>query len=102
MTTSKTNGSFTPEFIQQALALAEQMGVAQASRDLGILSNNIYRWRKQLATEGANAFRGKGRLTPEAAELARLRRELQQAHASEQRLRGGACAFKLQTLRTPR
>ena len=96
MTTSKTNGSFTPEFIQQALALAEQMGVAQASRDLGILSNNIYRWRKQLATEGANAFRGKGRLTPEAAELARLRRENAELRAERDILKKAATYFASQ------
>ena len=75
MTSSKKNGSFTKEFIQQALQLADEIGVIPAAKSLGTNANTIYRWRKKLEEEGEHAFRGKGRMTPEAAELARLRRE---------------------------
>jgi transposase len=93
---TKQNGSFTPEFIRQALALADQIGVGQAGKDLGIRPNNIYRWRKQLATDGKDAFRGKGRMTPEAAELARLRRENAELRAERDILKKAATYFASQ------
>ena len=96
MNTSKQNGSFTKEFIEQALKLAHEIGVGPAAQRLGIKANNIYRWRKKLSEEGADAFRGKGRMTPEAAELARLRRENAELRAERDILKKAATYFASQ------
>jgi len=66
---------YSKEFKQEALALAEQVGGAQAARSLGIRNNLIYRWRQELRQSGDEAFRGHGNMTAQEAELARLRRE---------------------------
>lgn len=65
----------TKEFKLEALALADQVGGAQAARSLGIRSNLIYRWRQEFKQDGDEAFRGHGIMTAQEAELARLRRE---------------------------
>ena len=96
MERSKQNGSFTKEFIQQALCLADDVGVLSAAKSLGINANNIYRWRKKQAEEGVEAFRGKGRMTAEAAELARLRREVAELRAERDILKKAATYFASQ------
>jgi transposase len=50
--------------------------VNEVARVLGINSNLLYRWKRELTKENGNAFPGKGRLSPQEAELCRLRREL--------------------------
>ncbi len=71
----KPRATFTREYIEQALELADRIGVAKSSIELGILENNFYRWRRKRDQEGADAFRGHGKMTPEMEEIARLRRE---------------------------
>ena len=66
---------YTKEFKHEALKLAEEIGVRQAAKDLGISDSILYQWRKAAATEGADAFRGHGRLTERDEELRRLRQE---------------------------
>lgn len=65
-------------FKEEAVRLSVEEGrpVAAVARELGINENMLHRWKKQLAAEGDNAFVGTGNLTPEQAELRRLRREL--------------------------
>ena len=70
------NRKHTKEFKLEALALAEQVGGAQAARSLDIRTNLIYRWRQELKQAGNEAFRGHGNMTAQEAELARLRREV--------------------------
>ena len=52
-------------------------GVAAVSRDLGVSSTQLQRWRKELEEDSNNAFPGKGRLKPADEELRQLRRELE-------------------------
>ena len=40
-----TRKYYTDEFKQEAVKLAESVGIAQAARDLGVCSSNIIRWR---------------------------------------------------------
>jgi len=77
MTTSNRGRrpGFTPEYICQALDLADRIGAASAAKELGIAANNIYRWRKKREQEGSDAFRGHGKMTAEMEEIVRLRRE---------------------------
>lgn len=76
--------TYTAEFKRDALALAERDGLPQAAKTLGITETNLYRWRREVREQGEEAFRGKGVMTSEQAELARLRREL--ANAKEDAL----------------
>lgn len=67
--------TYTAEFKRDAVALAARDGVSKAAEALGIASNMLYRWRREACEDGKEAFRGKGVMTSEQAELARLRRE---------------------------
>jgi transposase len=65
------------------LVVEEGRAVAVVARELGINENMLHRWKKQLTDRGDAAFVGTGNLTPEQAELRRLRREL--ADVTEER-----------------
>ena len=75
--------SFTPEFKQEAVRLMKESGrpVAQLARELGVRADVLRRWRQQAeqrAAAGATElFPGNGKLTGEAEEIRRLRRELE-------------------------
>lgn len=68
--------SYTAEFKRDAVSLSERDGVSTVAKRLGINENVLYRWRKEFKEQGKEAFRGKGVMTREQAELAALRREL--------------------------
>lgn len=68
---------YTREFKVEAVAMLDrgEKSGHEIERDLGIASGQVYRWRKQLAAEGAGirAFPGTG--NPRDEELVRLKRE---------------------------
>jgi transposase len=69
--------TFTPEFKQEAVRLLEmggKSGIALA-KELGISDSVLYRWHKELRTNGQTAFPGKGHQTELEEEVRRLRRE---------------------------
>lgn len=72
----KPRRTYNQEFKLEAVKLAESIGPKRAAEDLGIDRSLISAWRKSLATDGSDAFRGKGNLTAEQAEMVRLRREI--------------------------
>ena len=55
---NKTRRQYTREFKLETLRLLETSGksAAQIERDLGIGSGNLYRWKRQLAKDGQDAF----------------------------------------------
>jgi transposase len=69
---------FSPEFKREAVALVRERGVTvrQAARDLGLHENLLRRWVKQVKSDPVHAFPGRGKMKPDDAEVARLRREL--------------------------
>ncbi len=67
--------SYTKEFKESALKLADEVGCAKAGADLGVDPSVIRNWRRDRRQQGADAFRGNGNRTALEAELARLRRE---------------------------
>lgn len=75
----KSRRTFTREFKEEAVRLAEnsERTAAEIARELGIHKNLIYKWRKQLGHDGAEAFPGRGKLKPSDEEVMRLRRELE-------------------------
>ena len=75
----KERKTYSKSFKEKAVELSNVRGNVQAiARELVINAEYIYRWRKELSNNADHAFGGKGKaqLTPEQAELARLRREL--------------------------
>lgn len=71
-----TKKEYTKAFKENAVKLSYEVGGAQAARQLEIPKGMIYRWRKEQREDGDEAFRGKGKMRAEQAEIARLKREL--------------------------
>jgi transposase len=61
------------------------------SRDLGIGSGQIYRWRKQFSEDGARTFPGNGKSRDE--ELAALRKENKELREERDILRKATAIF---------
>ncbi len=68
--------SFSKEFKLEAVRLVIEVGdsIARVSRDLGIRSALLGRWKQEYEEDQGNAFPGKGQLKP-GDELQQLRRE---------------------------
>jgi transposase len=68
---------YTRDFKQEAIRLAEtgSKPMAELEADLGLPPGLLTKWKRQLAEEGQEAFRGQGRLTSSEAELRQLRQE---------------------------
>ena len=69
---------FSREFKIGAVQLVTEKGmpVGKVARELDIHPNLLHLWRRRYLAEGDKAFIGKGRANPEAAEVKRLRKEL--------------------------
>ena len=54
--------------------------VAEVSEELGVHKNPLYQWRSKFQKRGRHSFSGTGikSLTPEEAEIARLKKELRE------------------------
>jgi len=69
--------AYTREFKQEAIRLSEtsHKTTAELEADLGLPTGLLAKWKRQLAEEGKEAFRGQGRLTTTEAEMRQLRQE---------------------------
>jgi len=70
----KFDKSFKIEAVQ--LVLRGDRTETEIAKDLGINSNMLNRWKRELLAKGEHSFLGKGNLTPQEEELRRLRKEL--------------------------
>ena len=95
METSKQRKKYNRQYKLDAvnLVINGNRSVSEVARDLGIDSNTIYRWKRELTEEGTEAFPGKGRLGPQEEELRRLRRELEQAKEDREILKKALAYF---------
>lgn len=84
---------YSAEFKRGAVEQLNQSGVtcAQVARELGIASNMLSRWRKELDNSGHSAFSGTGR--PRDEEVAALKRELARVKKERDFLREAATYF---------
>ena len=82
---SKKRRQFDKAFKVEAVRLITEEGrtAASVARDLGIGDNLLHRWKQQYLVQKDTAFIGTGNLTPEQAEMRRLR--LQLANVTEER-----------------
>ena len=85
---------FTPEFKLEAVKLVKERGVAvrQAATDLGLHENVPRKWVRNVEAHREQAFPGQGRMRPDDAEVARLRRELAKTKAGRDILKKKAIA----------
>jgi transposase len=91
---------FTREFKVEAVKLIKDRGVsvAQASRDLGVHGTVLRNWVKDLAADPSQAFPGHGQQKPEAAEIARLKREVNKLKAERDILKKAAAYFAKESM----
>jgi len=75
MTTERK--SYSKQFKIDAVKLVTDQGykISEAARNLEIHPNVLRKWKNQLVGDSAEAFPGKGHMTPEKEELHRLRTE---------------------------
>ena len=86
---------FSREFKTEAVKLVRERGVAirQAASDLGIHENSLRNWMKEFKADPAQAFPGRGKMKPDDAEVARLRRELAKTQAERDILKKAIAYF---------
>ena len=68
---------YTGEFKLEAVRLLETSGrsASQLERELDIGRGSLYRWKREFAADGEEAFPGHGRCTAEQERLRQLERE---------------------------
>lgn len=71
-TTKKILKQYSPEFRQEALKLAERIGVAAAARELNLYELRLYNWRSKQQQQLSSSDRE----NELAAENARFKRQL--------------------------
>jgi len=83
---------FSEEFKREAVNLMRQPGstVSQVARDVGVGSNLLFRWRRELEGEG-KSFPGSG--VARDQELLALKRELAKVKRERDCLRDAAAFF---------
>jgi len=97
--TPSTRQRYTRAFKLEAVELAErgEQPMADIARSLGIKREVLYAWRDTVRKNGIDhAFRGPGRSKPktdQAAEIAALRRELEQVKEERDILKKAAAYF---------
>jgi len=86
---------FTPEFKLEAVKLVKERGVSvrQAAADLGLHENVLRKWIRNVEAHRKQAFPGQGRMRPDDAEVARLRRELAKTKAERDILKKAIAYF---------
>ena len=72
LTNKKPRKQHTPEFRNEALKLAERIGVAAAARELSLYDSKLYAWRSKQQQQMASSERE----SELAAENARLKLQL--------------------------
>jgi transposase len=92
--------SYTREYKLEAVRLITERGVSvrRASMDLGVHINTLSAWVKELSADPEHAFPGHGQMKPEAAELARLRREVIKLKAERDILKKAAAYFAKESM----
>ena len=72
-----TRKKYSKEFKLDAVSLVLDQGYtrAEAARSLEINPNMLARWIKEHESDDGQAFRGNGKLSPEQAEIRRLKEE---------------------------
>ncbi len=70
--------NFDKDFKLEAvnLVVKQKRPVTAVAKELGIHENTLYKWINQASTSEEDAFPGSGNLSPEEAELRKLKRKV--------------------------
>jgi transposase len=76
---TKARRQYSREFKREAVQLLERSGksASELERELGIGKGNLWRWKREVAVDGKDAFPGHGRVAAEQERLRQLERELE-------------------------
>jgi len=90
---------FSREFKRNAVQLVTEKGmtVGKVARELDIHPNLLHIWRRRLLAQGDKAFVGKGRVTPEEAEIKGLRKQLEKVKQERDILKKALAVFSKQS-----
>ena len=90
---------FSNEFKHEAVQMATgaNLSITQVAADLGLHTNVLSRWCRELEAGGAETFRGQG--IPRDEEIAKLKRELARVKRERDFLKGAAVFFARDTPR---
>ena len=93
--TKRIRRHFTKEFKLEAVRLLNEQdySVAEAANNLGIAVSTLKRWRKEFSSDGDDAFPGKGHMTAEKEELARLRKQVKRLRMERDILKKATAFF---------
>lgn len=96
----KKRRKFSKEFKVEAVRLIVDEGrqTAEVSRELSVGVNSLDRWKRKYEEGKIEPFPGKGRLSPEDAELRRLRRENEVLRMERDILKKAAAIFSKDSL----
>ena len=92
------NRHFSREFKRDAVQLVTEnkMPVGKVAHELDIHPNLLHLWKRKFLKEGEKAFSGKGRVTPERAEIRRLRKDLERIKEERDILKKALAVFSKQ------
>lgn len=89
------NRHFSRDFKINAVQLVteKKMSVRQVAEDLDIHPNLLQIWKGKYLKDGKIAFSGKGKISPEKAELRRLRKDLEKIKEERDILKKALAVF---------
>ena len=86
---------YSQEFKLDAVSLVLDQGYSRtkAARSLGLNGNMLGRWVLEQRTDGGQAFRGNGKLTPEQEEIRKLRSQVKNLKMEKEILKKATVFF---------
>ena len=89
------NRHFSREFKVNAvqLVIEKKMSLRQVAEDLDIHPNLLQIWKGKYLKDGEKAFSGKGKVSPEKAELRRMRKDLEKVKEERDILKKALAVF---------
>ncbi len=99
MTTRK---KYSKEFKLDAVSLVIEQGYtrSKAARSLGINATMLGRWVKEQDSDGGQAFRGYGKLTPDQEKIRRLKAENKRLQMEKDIIKKATVFFAAETKST--
>ncbi len=90
---------FSKEFKRDAVSLVVEQWYSrvEAARSLDIHTALLGRWVREYTEDGGDAFRGKGKLRPDQAEIRQLREEVKRLKMEKEILKKAAVFFAKET-----
>ena len=95
----KTRKRYSKEFKLDAISLVEDQGYTrqEAAASLEIDARMLSRWVRESKQQDGDAFRGNGNLTPEQAEIKRLKEDIKRLQMERDILKKATAFFAAET-----